>query len=113
MGQSYSLDLRERIVSGVDGGLSRRASAEKFGVSASFAVKLVARRDATGEIGPVRQGRPPGSGKLAPYLDDLIARVDACPDITMPELARDLEAAHGLRVHPSSLSRALRGAGYS
>jgi transposase len=29
------------------------------------------------------------------------------PDITMPELAAALEAVHGVKAHPSSISRAL------
>lgn len=113
MGKTYSIDLRERIVCGIDGGLSCRAAAVAFAVSASFAVKLKAYRAATGSVEPVRQGRPPGSGKLAPHLDFLVACVEERADITLPELAELLDAAHGVRAHPSSLSRALCAAGYS
>ena len=95
MGKTYSIDLRERIVCGIDGGLSCRAAAVAFAVSASFAVKLKAYRAATGSVEPVRQGRPPGSGKLAPHLDFLVACVEERADITLPELAELLDAAHG------------------
>lgn len=113
MGKSYSLDLRERVVSFVDAGHSRRAAAARYDVSPSFAVKLVSRHEATGLVAPARQGRPPGGGKLSLYLDFLIGRVKECPDITMPELAGLLEAEHGVRAHPASLSRVLCKAGYS
>ena len=113
MGKSYSLDLRERVVSFVDAGHSRREAAARYDVSPSFAVKLVSRHEATGSAAPARQGRPPGGGKLSLHLDFLIGRVKERPDITMPELAALLEAEHGVRAHPSSLSRELCKAGFS
>ncbi len=113
MGKSYSIDLRERVVSCVASGHSRHEAAARFEVSPSFAVKLMARHQATGSVAPARQGRPPGGGKLAPHLEFLMAHVEKRPDITMPELADILEAEHGVRVHPSSLSRVLCGAGLS
>jgi transposase len=113
MGKSYSMDLRDRVVSFVEAGHSRREAAARFSVSPSFAVKLVSRRDATGSAAPARQGRPPGGGKLAPHLAFLIARVEACPDITMPELVNHLEAERGVSAHPASVSRALCKAGFS
>jgi transposase len=97
MGKSYSLDLRERIVALVSSGFSRRAAAERFGVRPSCAVKLVKRAYTTGDPAPARQGRPAGGGKLSAHEAFLIARVEAKPDITMPELAAELEAAHGLK----------------
>jgi transposase len=80
-------------------------------VSPSFSVKLVARHRRTGTLGPQRQGRPPGTGKLAPYRDFLMRRVRETPDITMPELAAELEARHGVEADPASLSRFLCKAG--
>lgn len=113
MGRSYSLYLRRRVVSRVDGGRSRRGAAADLQVSPSFSVKLVARHRRTGILGPQRQGRPPGTGKLAPYRDFLMRRVRETPDITMPELAAELEARHGVGVDPASLSRFLCKAGLS
>ena len=111
MGRSYSLDLRKRVVSFVDGGRSCRGAAADLQVSPSFSVKLVARHRRTGRLEPQRQGRPPGTGKLAPYRDFLLGRVKEKPDITMPELAAELEARHGVVTVPASLSRFLCKAG--
>ena len=113
MGKSYSLDLRERIASWVEGGHSRRDAARHFGVSESCAIKVLQRVAATGSPEPAPQGRPPGGGKLAPYREFLIARVRAKPDITMPELAAELSAVHGVETAPSSLSRVLCKAGFT
>ena len=111
MGKSYSLDLRDRVYGLISAGRSRRAAARHYDVSASFAVKLAAHVASTGSVHPARQGRPPGGGKLAPYRDFLMSRVEAMPDITMPELAAALEGEHEIVVHPSSLSRFLRREG--
>ena len=109
MGRSYLLDLRRRVVSRVDGGRSRRGAAADLQVSPSFWVKLVARHRRTGILGPQRQGRPPGTGKLA-LSQLLMRRVRETPDITMPELAAELEARHGVSgVDPASLSETVQG----
>jgi transposase len=113
MGHGYSLDLRERIVSRVASGYSRREAAGHFGVSPSCAVKLLGRVAATGSPAPARQGRPPGGGKLAAHEAFLLERVVAKPDITMPELAAELAACCGVVAHPASLSRVLCKAGYT
>ena len=113
MSKPYSSDLRERVVAYVAAGHSRRAAAERFDVSPSFAVKLMARVRETGSSEPARIGRPRGGGKLAPCRAFLIACVEARPDITMPELAAKLEAEHGVEAHPASLSRVLCKAGFT
>jgi transposase len=64
-------------------------------------------------LAPAKQGRPAGSGKLGRYRIFLIGRVKEKPDITMPELARELEALHHVKVNPASLSRFLCKAGFS
>ena len=101
MGKPYSIDLRERVQAEVDRGQSRREAARRYEVSASFAVKLADRVSRTGSAEPARQGRPPGGGKLAPYLGALLEWVEIEPDITMPELADKLEAEKDVVAHPA------------
>lgn len=113
MGKPHPIELRERVCAEIAGGGSRRGAAERFRVSASFAVKLAARVAQTGSAAPARQGRPPGGGKLAPHLGLLIGWIEAAPDTTMPELAARLLAETGVEVHPASLSRVLIRAGFS
>lgn len=114
MAESYSTDLRKRVIAHVEGGHSRREAARHFDVSASFAVKLAARWRDTGTVAPAQRGRPRGGGKLAPHRAFLIGRVEARPDITMPELAAELEAAHQVvKAAPAVLSRFLCQAGFT
>jgi transposase len=113
MGHCYSLDLRVRVADFVEAGHSCRAAAQRFGVSESFAIKLVRRTRDTGSSAPARQGRPPGRGKLVPYEAFLIQTVEARPAITMPELAARLLEEHGIGVAPAMLSRFLCRCGFT
>ena len=103
MPKTLSTDLRERIVRHVSEGHSRRSAAAKFAISASSAVRIVARHEATGSVAP-KVGRVGRRSKLEAHRADLIRRIAEVPDITMPELAAEL-AAQGTRIDPSNLSR--------
>jgi transposase len=111
MGRAYSRDLRERIAGYIARGGSRRAAARHFGVSPSTAVRIAAQVAERGTLEPRRIGRPPGRGKLAPYVTFLVEIVEAVGDIALTELAAALAAEHGVRAHPSSISRLLIRAG--
>ena len=113
MGRCYSTDLRERVTAFVAQGHSRRAAARRLGVSESFAIKLVRHQERSGSPAPVRQGRPPGSGKLAPFEAFLIQEVENKPDITMPDLAARLWEEHGVSAAPATLSRLLCWRGFT
>jgi transposase len=106
MGKSLSSDIRERVVLLVDEGLSCHEAARQMRMSAASAVRIIQRKKRTGEVTPEPQGRPRRS-KLDAVSGWLRARVDADPDITMPELADRLQAEHGLRATPAMLSRYL------
>lgn len=111
MGRSYSDDLRERVACFVEAGRSRRAAARHFGVSESFAVKLLQRAIHLRTL-PARQGRPPGS-RLDEHGTFLVAQVEATPDITMPELAVRLAQTTGVSAAPAVLSRFLCRLGFT
>jgi transposase len=97
----------------VDAGYSRRAAARRFGVSDSFAIKLLQRQRHSGSPAPARQGRPRGTGRLAPYETFLVETVQAKPDITMPEWAARLSEEHGVSAAPATLSRLLCRRGFT
>ena len=106
MGKSLSLDIRERVVALVDEGLSCREAARRLRISASSAVRIMQRKKRTGEVKVAPQGRPRRS-KLDAVSDWLKGRVEAQPDITMPELAEALWSEHDLCATPAMLSRHL------
>jgi transposase len=113
MSRAYSSDLRQRIVDAITQGETRRAAAAAFKVSPATAVRLKQRADRTGSVEPSRRGRPSGGGKLGPYQDAIIAKVEAQPDVTMPDLATWLEEYLGVKADPSNLSKLLCRAGFT
>src|SRR5271170_5642948 len=63
-GMALSVDLRERVVGAVEGGMSRNAAAKRFGVTIASAVRWVARFKAKGEISPSATGGDRRSGRI-------------------------------------------------
>jgi transposase len=110
MPRTLSTDLRERIVSHVLRGNSRRQAAEKFAVSASSAVRIVALHARTGSVAP-KQGPRGRRPTLDPHQAWLVVRIAEAPDLTMAELCAEL-AARGVRIDPSNLSRWFIRKGY-
>lgn len=106
MGKSLSLDIRERVVALVGAGLSCHEAARRLRISAASAVRIMQRKKQTGGVRPAPQGRPRRS-KLDGVSDWLKSRIEAEPDITMPELAEALKAEHALTATPAMLSRHL------
>ena len=107
MTKPLSNDIRERLVSAVDGGLSRRSAAKRFRVAASTAIKWVDRWRRTGDIGPRPQGGDHRSQRIEAHADDILALVEEMPDITLGELAEHLDEVHGLTVAQSTIWRLL------
>jgi len=106
MGKSLSLDIRERVVALIDEGLSCHEAARRLRISAASAVRIMQRKKRTGGVLAEPQGRPLGS-KFDSVSGWLKSRVEAEPDITMPELAEALKQEHDLTATPAMLSRYL------
>jgi len=105
--KAYCLDLRERVLRGVDSGRYRYSQAEvgrRNEVSKSFVEKLVHQRKVTGSIAP-KEYTPGPPRVLAPYQAWIRAAVAAQPDITLLELCDQLDEEQGIRAHPSMMWR--------
>ena len=105
MTRPLSNDLRHRVISAVDEGMSRRTSAERFGVAASTAVRWVHQWRQTGSVLPRPQGGDKRSHRIEVHAGEILALVDETPDMTLAEIAAHLERAHGLRVVQSTVWR--------
>ena len=64
MSKALSVDLRKRVVDAVDGGASRRVAAERFGVSASSAMRWKKRERETGNVAPKALGGDRRSARI-------------------------------------------------
>ena len=104
MAKSLSVDLRERVIAVIDGGVSRRQAAARFGVSVSSAIRwhTLARR--SGDATPKRQGGDRRSGRIEAHAGVILDAVAKRSDITLAEL-RDLLAGRGVSVGIATLWR--------
>ncbi len=107
MTKPLSLDLRERLISAVEDGMSRRAAAARFGIAASTAIKWVDQWCRTGDVRPRPQGGDYRSHRVEAHADEVLALIAETPDITLGEIALHLEETHGLTVAPSTVWRLL------
>jgi len=73
MTRALSLDIRDRVVLAVEGGLSRRSAAKRFGVAASTAIKWIDRWRRTGDVGPRAPGGDRRSQRIEAYSEEILA----------------------------------------
>lgn len=106
MARAYSLDLRERVVASVAGGLTTRAVAASFDVSVASVVKWSQRLRTTGSAAAKAMG-----GKRPCLLDAerdwLLARLAEKPDLTLHALLAEL-SERGTDVSCDTLWRYLK-----
>jgi transposase len=86
MARPLSIDLRKRVLAAVDGGMSCRKAADRFGVSASSAIRWNDRRRREGDFGPKALGGDRRSGRIEAYAALIVSLVDEKPDMTLAEL---------------------------
>ena len=95
-GQSYSSDLRSRVLAAIDGGGAAKAVARQFQVSISYVYKALGRRSATGET-EARPQRNRQALKLQEHHAAIAAEVARRPDVTLEELRAWLLATHQVK----------------
>ena len=104
MGKPLSMDLRSRTLAAVDGGMSCRAAAARFGVAPSTAIRWYDQRRRQGHYAPKLQGGDTRSGRIEAHRDRIMAIFEARRDIALVELRQELAGA-GLSVAISTLHR--------
>ena len=95
MSRALSLDLRVRVLAAVAAGLSHRAAAARFGVSAASISRWRRRARLEGDPGPRAAGGDRRSGRIETHRGLVLELVAQTPDITIEELRR-LLAGRGL-----------------
>lgn len=107
MGRPYSQDLRDRVLSAVDGGMPPPEVAELFEVTASYVYKVLIRRRTTGMATALPWAAGPRP-KLAAYEDDLRRHVLEFSDATLEEIRDWLICEHGMKVSIGCLWNTLK-----
>jgi transposase len=112
-GQSYSEDLRARVLAAVDGGMAARAAASVFRVSVSYIYKALIRRRRTGEMtASSRRGHRPRKLTLLQEAA-LAAHIEVDPDLTLAALQAWLLAEHGVWLSNGAMWSAVARLGLS
>jgi transposase len=107
MAKTLSEDLRSRLIAAVEGGMSRRAAAARFGVGVATAIRWVRAFRTTGATAAKPKGGDRRSQRIEAYRDAILAAVEARTDLTLAELAEILRRDHGVVVAPSTVWRFL------
>jgi len=107
MAKPLSEDWRIRVVWAVDGGMSRRAAAERFGVSVSSAIRFVKEWRESDATRAKRVGGDQRSQRIEAHHETIMRAIEAKPDMTLVEIAEMLESEHGASFAPSSIWRFL------
>jgi len=97
MGKPYGMDLRERVVLAIEGGLSTGEAAKRFVIGKATAGAWARLKRASGSVAPPKQGKPKGSvlDAHARFIFGLIADT---PDITLEEIAERLAQERAVKV---------------
>ena len=97
MSKALSLDLRERVVAAVrDEGLSHRAAAARFKVSAASISRWRTLQRQSGDLRPGRLGGDRRSAAIEAHAGTILRTFEARRDMTIEELRGEL-AGLGLR----------------
>ena len=107
MAKSLSEDLRSRLIAAVDGGMSRRGAAERFGVAVATSIRWVSAWRHNGSVCAKPRGGDLGSHRIEAYRAIVLAAIDAQVDITLTELADMLGQQHGASFARSTVWRLL------
>lgn len=107
MAKPLSEDLRIRVIRAVEGGMSRRAAAERFGVSPASAVRFVRDWRESGTTSAKPQGGDQRSHRIEAHREVILGAIQAKPDLTLTEIADMLESKLGASFAPSSIWRFL------
>ena len=113
MAGAYSTDLRGRVLAAVEAGESVDAAAQRFAVGRSTAYRWVGamRDEGRREAKPVRGGPVP---RIHGEAEATMLGLAGSPHhLTLDEIASRLAQAHDVRVHLTTVHRALRRAGFT
>jgi transposase len=112
-GQSYSQDLRDRVLGAVDGGIAVRAAAAKFEVSIAYIYKALMRRRLTGDAG-INPNRGHNPRKLTGEQEQsLAAHMRSRPGITLAQAQAWLLTEHDVQLSTGATWNAVHRLGLS
>jgi transposase len=104
--EAYSKEFRRDVLAACDAGEGTRRVALRFNVSESWVRRVKQERREHGKVAPLSTRRR--RKVWEPYVEWLLAQLDARPDIYLRELQAAAQAELGWEVSDVTLSRACR-----
>ena len=89
MARAYSDDLRTRVISDVEAGMSPEQAAEKYAVTARTIYQWKTLKRETGSLAP-RRGRPGRKRTLEGYREAICGALQQNPGLTLKDLHAQL-----------------------
>jgi len=83
-----SVDRLDRVIAAIEGGMSCRQAAARFGVSAASAIRWRSRVRRQGDVRPGPLGGDRRSGRIEGHADLILGLVERKSDITLAELKK-------------------------
>ncbi len=110
--QPYSVDLRTRVLSALDAGMTRADAVRIFQVSLGSIKRWLHLRRTKGDLTPLR---PSGRATIITSDQQTLLRIqlEAAPDATLAEHAALWNADQGTSLSPWTIARAFRRLGWS
>jgi transposase len=108
--ETYSMDLRERVLAACDAGKRTRIVAQQFGVSPAWVRRLKQRRRETGEVAARKRGRRDAGMFDRMRLVALRRMVRQSPDVTLAQLQMQVDEELGIQCSLFTVWRTLRRA---
>lgn len=113
MAGPYSRDLRERVLAAVEAGATPEAAARRFAVARSTAYRWATAARAGGRREAKRMGGGPAP-RIRGEIEAAMLGLAGGPDHpSLAEIAARLAQMYGVRVHPTTVHRALRRTGWT
>ena len=93
---ALSMDIREKVMKAIAGGMSRRQAATRFNIGPATAVRWAKRVESSGSVAPSKMGGDRRSQRIEAHADFIRAQIKVQPDLTIMELREKIRERHGV-----------------
>ena len=93
---ALSMDIREKVMKAIAGGMSRRQAAARFDIGPATAVRWAKRVETSGSVAPSKMGGDRRSRRIEAHAEFILAQLEEQPDLTILELREKIRERHGV-----------------
>ena len=80
---ALSMDIREKVMKAIAGGMSRRQAAARFDIGPATAVRWAKRVETSGDVAPMKMGGDRRSRRIEAHAKFILAQIEEQPDLMM------------------------------